>query len=441
METSKRELSPHSAEFREYFSGEIRNAFLMAGDREPIGSVLSFLASQAFENGLGRDEAVRHIVTPEVFGSRGLVEGPLKGCVKHEIETAYGERKGRKKLTPDQRATLRAELEQFLAEMSPHHSVTRFFRDLVHGRTGVGPVITDQVSTTVSRRSVEKWALGRKTTALTKRRFQDLVQPVLVAEYRSHIAKKPEQYIANFLNDVLKISVERIGEPAEFRPQIEFKIGNLKELFRDIHDSITFEHFWKILSAHADASMKEWSDIDEEAGSIHEFLDLELWRTSIYAIWREVENEGTGERESRRGRRPEEFDGQAVERISRQAAKDLAHASRVNFVIQPPGSSNGGSASPHKMAIEVQKPDGTKLAVAFVKPDIGRVDPGDIRRYVRRLLAGSDSRLANELHAQRVFLASDGPEVEALTAQLKSFGSLRRSPFTDQARGGRKSRR
>lgn len=439
MEALKRELSQRSAEFREYFNGEVRNAFLVAGDREPIGSVLSFLASQAFENGLGRDEAVRHIVTPEVFGNRGLVEGPLKGCVKHEIETAYEGRKGRKKLTPDQRAILRAELEQFLTEMSPHHSVTRFFRDLVHGRTGVGPVITDQVGTTVSKRSVEKWGLGRKAIALMKRRFQDLVRPVLVTEYRSHIAKKPEQYIANFLNDVLNISVARTeGGSRTYRPQIEFKIKNLKELFRDIHDSINFEQFWKILSAHADASIEEWSEAGEDVGSIHEFLNLELWRTSIFAIWREVEHEGTGARETRRG--PEEFDGMAVERIRRQAAKELARASRVNFVIQPPGSSNGGSASPHKLAIEVQRPDGTKLAVAFVKPDIGRVDPSDIRRYVRRLLTGNDSRLANELRSQRVFLTSDGPEVEALSAQLKSFGTLRQSPFTDQARG-RRSRR
>ncbi|GEM_PF-5451261 len=423
MRTPEREDSPHAAAFREHFDQEVRNTFLMAGDREPIGQVLSFLASQAFEKGLGRDEAVRHIVTPEVFGRGGLIEGPLKGCVKHEIETAYGGKKGRKKLTPEQREILRAELEEFLAEMSPHHSVTSFFRNLAHGRTGIGPVVTDHLATTVSRSSVEKWALGRKTIAIMKRRFAQFVRPVLVAEYRSHIAKKPEKYIANFLNDVLKISVNQSEESQSARPKIEFKIGSLKELFRDVHGSISFEQFWKILVAHTTSSIEEVKALAGDEGNLHEFLNLELWQSSIHAIWNEVIHEDA--EASRTHRHPERFDPASIDRIRRETARASAAASKVHFVIQPPGSSTGASSSPHKMAIEVQRLDGRRLGIAFVKVDIGRVDPSDIRKYVRRLLTGKDSRLAGELRHQKVFLASHGPEVEALTAQLTSFGSLR----------------
>lgn len=386
--------------FRARFSQEVRDAFTLAGDREPIGSVLRFLASLAFERGMGRDEAARSIQADEIFGPGGLMEGPLHGCIKNEIDPAYGEKRGRRKLSPQRKKLARSDLLNFLEKMEPDDSVTIFFRDLVYGRTAAGSMITDQAFSTISKGNLLRWALGKKTTQAIKRRLGQFVSPVIVQEYQSYIKSKPEQYIANFLNDVFLLTIK--GDPPQ--PSVQFRIGNLKELFRDLAGAIDFPTFWKILEGHTESSLEELRDAFDHAAGLKDFFDIELWRPSIEAVWKEVSREVRS--------------GPDIAHVTRAVRKSVGQVgSKVNFIILPP--------SPTKATIEVQSPTGDVLGRALVKPSIGNIPVTEIRRFVRNLLMGKDSSLARTLRAQKIFLEKDGLEVEALTAQLASFRSSR----------------
>lgn len=397
-------LKPRSAESQEHFEEKIKEAFLMAGDREPIGEVLSYLASVAFEGGLGRDQAARQIIASDAFKRNGLAEEPLRKCIRHEISAAYEGRKGRKRFPRDQRSVANQELEAFLEHMDPRQSVTGFFRDFAHGRTKAGPVLSDSVAATVSQGSFLKWATHRKTIDAIKRRFKAMVQPVVSAKYREYIKNKPEEYIANFLNDVFIFRM--IDDPP--RPNVEFKIGNLRELFLDIADAVDFQTFWNIFSAHAEASLREVNEINCGEIYLTDFFNVSIWQSSIEAIWRQVRAESV-----QQNHRPE-----AVERTRAAVRQEVGAVNKIFFVIVPPGN-NGFAAS--KMTVEIQNRAGRRIGRTLVKPAIQDTPPDEIRKFARNLLTGSESSLAKSLRAQNVFLEKNGPEVKALAGQLSSY--------------------
>lgn len=408
-----------SAESQERFNEKIEEAFTMAGDREPIGEVLSYLASVAFEDGMGKDQAARQIIASDAFRRKGLVEGPLRACIRHEIEAAYGDKKGRRKFSRDQKSAARQELDAFLADMKPHHSVTGFFRDLAHGRTSAGPVLTDSVSATVSKGDLLHWATGRRTTEVIKRRFKGMVQPVIAAKYREYIKSKPREYIANFFNDVFVFQM--IGDPPN--PHAEFKIGNLRELLLDIADAVDFETFWSILSGHIEASRSEFSSISDRETIIADFFNIDLWKSSIELIWQQVASES-----ARGSAKP-----RAVGRTRTAVRREVGAVSKIFFVILPQGD-NGEASS--KITVEIQNRTGRRIGRALVKPTINDTPPDQIRSFVRTLLTGPESSVARSLRASHVFLEKNGPEVEALAAQLSSY-----RPSNQFGNGRRRSKR
>ncbi|MBI2638109.1 hypothetical protein HYW83_00785 [Candidatus Peregrinibacteria bacterium] len=401
-----------SAESRERFDQQIKDAFLMAGDREPIGEVLSYLASVAFEAGLGRDQAARQITTSDVFQRKGLVEGPLKACIRHEIQAAYAGKKGRREFSVEQRTAALNALKVFLENMNPGQSVTGFFRDLVNGCTDTGPILTDAVGTTVSQGNLLRWAIGLKTTRAIKRRFKDMVHPVISERFREYIKSKPEQYIANFLNDVFTISTR--DDPP--RPTMNFQIANLKELFVDIADAVDFQTFWKIFNGHAQAAFDDLKDSMSLEGAAGDFLNIELWRLSVETIWKEVQVE----LRQRNGSRQPSFlpPARTLRGVIDGARREAAAVSKLFFVILPPGTDGGAAAS--KMTVEIQDRRGTHVGRAVVKPNIRDSSPEHVRRFVRNLLT-EDGSLAKSLRAIGIRLDRDGPEIHALANQLSSY--------------------
>lgn len=405
-------------ELRTEFSKEVTRTFLEeAGFRTPIGTILEYLASSAFERGLGRDEAVRLIGAPAVFGKGGLIEQPLHECITGEIERVYKEKRGRRKFSREKAAVANAALKEFLAAMQHHDSVTRFFRDLVNGLTRAGRVVaTDQPDASVAKGELLKWAMARPRIAAMRDRLASFVQPVVHEEYRKYITGKPEQYIANFLNDVFQLKTE--GNPR--KPNMTFNIANLEELFRDIYGAVSFEGFWRILDAHAQASLEDFRATSGLENNAADFFDMEIWRPSVLGIWKRVEKEErTRAYEGRT--EPVTRKGDPVGTVSRYVSKKVTDALQVHFIILPPGNNAGSAHSPCKIAIDIQDASGAILTRAFVKAEAIGAPHNEIQSFVKNLLAGNRSRIARELRKAGVHISRTSPEVEALTHQLALF--------------------